>query len=92
MAMMTQAAVERRFLDPASIQYKYQLARMCRPLRFSAVAGGGRASFTLSVVPPPRSWWPMKLRWLGKQVAREALREAVSEILELFRVRRAAKV
>ena len=106
MAMMTQAAVERRFLDPASIQYKYQLARMHHscPLRFSAVAGGGMASFTLSVVPPPRPRfprWPMKLlRWLGERVALEVLREVlgepVREILErlfrLFRGRCAAKV
>ena len=51
MAMMTQAAVERRFLDPASIQYKYQLARMHHscPLRFSAVAGGG--------------WQALRFRW-----------------------------
>ncbi len=107
MAMMTQAAVERRFLDPAAIQLKYQLARMHHscPLRFSAVAGGGMASFTLSVVPPPRSRFPrgpMKklFRWLGERVAweflREPVREIILEILErlfrLFRGRCAAKV
>ena len=104
--MMTQAAVERRFLDPASIQYKYQLARMHHscPLRFSAVAGGGMVSATLSVVTPPRPRfrrWPMKLlRWLGERVAWEVLREPVREIIleilerlfRLFRGRCAAKV
>ncbi len=101
MAMMTQAAVERRFLDPASIQYKYQLARMHHscPLRFSAVAGGGMASFTLSVVPPPRPRRRRFPRWPMKRVASEVLREPVREIIEilerlfrLFRDRCAAKV
>ena len=102
MAMMTQAAVERRFLDPASIQLKYQLARMHHScsLRCSPVVVGVMVSATPSVVNPPRPRfprWPMKLlRWLGERVAWEVLREPVLEILErlfrLFRGRCAAKV
>ena len=93
MAMMTQAAVERRFLDPASIQLKYRLAR--RPQAHAVNAGPVSFNFTVSQPTVrlrsrfPR--WPMQglklLRWLGERVAWEVLREPVREILErLFRV------
>ena len=68
MAMMTQAAVERRFLDPASIQLKYRLAR--RPQAHAVDAGPVSFNFTVSQPTVrlrsrfPR--WPMqglKLVW-----------------------------
>ena len=71
MVMMSQAAVERRFLDFASIQLKYRLAR--RPQAHTVDAGPVQFSFavsqpTIRLVRPrsrfPR--WPMqglKLTW-----------------------------
>lgn len=89
MAMMTQAAVERRFLDPAAIQLKYRLARRHhpRPVHISAeIYGGGTVSATVSVASPcprfPR--WPMQLLTLFGRWASSKLLDQLLEWLELL--------
>ena len=72
---MTQAAVERRFLDPPAVQRKYQLARSRRPQAHMVAAGPVHFSFTTSeptvrVVPAPPRFprWPKLPKvpeWVG---------------------------
>ena len=72
MVVMTQAAVERRFLDLTSIQLKYRLAR--RPQAHAVDAGPVQFNFTVSQptvrLVRPRSRfprWPMQgLKLVGR--------------------------
>ncbi|MCY4030380.1 MAG: hypothetical protein OXH75_29220 [Acidobacteria bacterium] len=95
MAMMAQAAVERRFLDPAAIQLKYRLARRHhpRPVLISAqIYGVGTTGATLTVVTPPRPRfprWPMQLllrcaERIGWDVARPHLEPVIDGLKELL--------
>ena len=97
MAMMTHAAVERRFLDLDSILMKYRLARKHHPRRPVHVSGelsggGGTMSATVTVVTPPRPRfprWPMQLllrcaERIGWDVARPHLEPVIDGLKELL--------
>ena len=92
MTMTTQAAVERRLLEPASIQRKYRLAR--RPQAHTVDAEPVHFSFTVSqpmVRRRPRSRfpkWPLKLllrcaERIGWHVAWPHLEPIIEDIKEL---------
>ena len=95
MAMMTQAAVERRFLDQASILLKYQFARNHhpRPVHISAeIYGSGTTGATVTVVIPPRPRfprWPMQLllrcaERIGWDITRPHLEPVIDGLKELL--------
>ena len=88
--------------DLPALQREYQLARSHRPQAHTVAAGPVQFSFNVSRptvrmvrARPKFTRWPMQgLKWLGKEVLRAGLREAIREILddalsELFRRRTA---